>query len=91
MLEIVQSKAEELLRREEEGRTMRLLYQSEVRSKEAFGGDKKNRWICFYSIYYLVFRATIFISFEIYWYELPLSQAAYILGVIYHQIANIKY
>lgn len=30
MLEMVQSKAEELLRREQEGRTMRLLYESEV-------------------------------------------------------------
>lgn len=35
MLEMVQSKAEELLRREEEGRTMRLLYQSEVRRRLA--------------------------------------------------------
>lgn len=34
MLEIVQSKAEELLRREEEGKTMRLLYESEVRCKQ---------------------------------------------------------
>lgn len=33
MLEIVQTKAEELLRREEEGRTMRLLYESEVCTK----------------------------------------------------------
>lgn len=32
MLEIVQTKAEELLRREEEGKTMRLLYESEVNS-----------------------------------------------------------
>ncbi|CAM9345683.1 unnamed protein product [Pylaiella littoralis] len=30
MLEIIQSKGEELLRREEEGKTMRLLYESEV-------------------------------------------------------------
>lgn len=30
MLEMVQNKAEELLRREQEGRTMRLLYESEV-------------------------------------------------------------
>lgn len=31
VLEIVQNKGEELLRREEEGKTMRLLYESEVR------------------------------------------------------------
>lgn len=30
MMEMVQTKAEELLRREEEGRTMRVLYESEV-------------------------------------------------------------
>lgn len=30
MLEILQTKAEELLRREEEGKTMRLLYESEA-------------------------------------------------------------
>ena len=35
MLEIVQSKAEELLRREEEGKTMRLLYESEVGTVDA--------------------------------------------------------
>lgn len=33
MLEIIQSKGEELLRREEEGKTMRLLYESEVHKK----------------------------------------------------------
>ena len=33
MLEIIQSKGEELLRREEEGKTMRLLYESEVRER----------------------------------------------------------